>query len=250
MRRQAQFLEQADEVGPARLYIQQNHRLQAQVAQRHLLQLGKAMIRRQQGIRALRRHQGFGLDGGVQVVLIENRQIEGARGQALHQLLLLTVADPDFYPRVQCRKPRNQLWQIQRCDGFEAADIDLPGHHVVVGQSVLFELLGHAQQFLGLAVEARAAGRQGDALGVMADQQLHAEAVLQAFDRRGDRRLGDIQLARSLGDAAAIDGGNEVLQLTQVVGGHDKPRDGRVRHPSNLRTARIPSGEVFLAFEQ
>jgi hypothetical protein len=57
----------------------------------------------------------------------------------------------------------------------------------------------------------------------MADQQLHAEAVLQAFDRR-DRRLGDVQLARGLGDAAAIDG-DEVLQLTQIVGGHGKPQD-------------------------
>jgi hypothetical protein len=118
------------------------------------------------------------------------------------------------------------LRQVQRRDRFEAADIDLPGHHIVVGQRVLFELLGHAQQFLGLAVETCAAGGQGHALSMMADQQLHAEAVFQAFDRRGNRRLRDVQLARGLGDAAAFDSGDEVFQLTQVVGSHGKPRGG------------------------
>ena len=42
----------------------------------------------------------------------------------------------------------------------------------------------------------------------MANQQLHTEAVFQPFDGRGDRRLGDVQLARGLGDAAALDGVN------------------------------------------
>ncbi|MCY1460814.1 hypothetical protein D9M71_784030 [compost metagenome] len=58
----------------------------------------------------------------------------------------------------------------------------------------------------------------------MANQQLHAEAVFQPFDGRGDRRLGDVQLARGLGDAAALDGGDEVFQLTQIVGSHSEPR--------------------------
>ncbi|MCY1181001.1 hypothetical protein D9M73_214820 [compost metagenome] len=93
-------------------------------------------------------------------MLIEDRQVEGAGGQALHQFLLLAVADADFHSRVQRRKPGDQLRQVQRRDGFEAADIDLPGHHVVVGQGVLLELLGHAQQFLGLAVEACTTGGQ------------------------------------------------------------------------------------------
>jgi hypothetical protein len=232
------------------LHVQQNHRLQAQITQRHLLELGKAMIRRQQRIRPLRRHQRFGLDGGVEVVFIQNRQVEGARGQALHQLLLFAVADADFHPRIQRREPGNQLRQVQRRDRFEATDIDLPGHHVVVGEGVLFELLGHAQQFLGLAVEACAAGGQGHALGVMTDQQLHAEAVLQAFDRRGDRRLGDVQLARGLGDAAAFDGGDEVLQLTQVVGSHGKPRGGWTRHPGNFCADCVRSDDGVVMPEQ
>jgi hypothetical protein len=100
VRRQAQFFEEADEVGPARLHVQQNHRFQAQITQRHLLELGEAMVRWQQRVRSLRRHQGFGLNGGVEVVFVQDCQVEGARGQALHQLLLLAVADADFYPRV------------------------------------------------------------------------------------------------------------------------------------------------------
>ncbi|MNS75602.1 hypothetical protein D3C72_1091270 [compost metagenome] len=158
--RQAQLIEQADEVGPARLHVQKNHRLQAQVPQRHLRLLGKTVIGRQQRVRSLRRHQRFSFDGAVEVMFIEDRQIEGSGGQALHQLLLLAVADADFHPRVQRRKPGDQLRQVQRRDGFEAADIDLPGDHIVVGQGVLFELLGHAQQFLGLAVEACTTGGQ------------------------------------------------------------------------------------------
>jgi hypothetical protein len=37
----------------------------------------------------------------------------------------------------------------------------------------------------------------------MANEQLHAKTFFQALDRRGDGRLGDVQLARGLGDAAA-----------------------------------------------
>src|SRR5690606_17960357 len=92
--------------------------------------------------------------------------------------------------------------------------------YVIVGQGVLLELAGHAQQLLGLLVEARAAGRQRYALGMVADEQLQTEAVFQALDRRGDRRLGDVQLARGFGHAAALNGGDEVLELAQGVGGH------------------------------
>ena len=160
MRCQVELFEQADEVSSTGLHVQQNHRLQAQVPQRHLLEPGESMILGQQCIRPLRRHQRFGFDGRIQVVFVQDRQVESARGQTLHQLLLLAVANADFHTGVQCREAGDQLRQVQRCNCFKAADIDLPGHHVVIGQGVLFELLGHAQQFLGLAIEASTAGRQ------------------------------------------------------------------------------------------
>jgi hypothetical protein len=107
------------------------------------------MIFRQQCIRPLRRHQRFGLDGCVEVVFIQNRQVESAAGQAVHQFLLLAVANADLDPGIPRRETGNQLRQIQRCNCFKAADVDLPGHRVVIGQGVLFELLGHAQESPG-----------------------------------------------------------------------------------------------------
>ncbi|MCY1181000.1 hypothetical protein D9M73_214810 [compost metagenome] len=73
---------------------------------------------------------------------------------------------------------------------------------------------------------------------MVTNQQLHAETVFQPFDGRGDRGLGDVQLARGLGHAAALDGGDEVFQLTQIVGSHSEPR-GRTTQASR-QFARHP----------
>ena len=141
-------------------------------------------------------------------------------GQGLDQFLLLAVANADFHARPAFLETGDQTRQVQRRDGFEAADIDLPGDHVVVRQRVLLEFVGDPQQFQRLAVEARAARRQRNALGVVADKQLHAEAFFQVFDGRRHRRLGDVELARSLRHAAALGGGDEIAQLSQVISGH------------------------------
>ena len=106
----------------------------------------------------LRRHQRLGLDGGVQIVLVEDRQVEAAAGQALHQFLLLAVVDADLHAGVLPVEAGDQPRQVQRRHRLEAADVDLPADHVVVGQGILFELMGEAQQFLRLAVELGAAG--------------------------------------------------------------------------------------------
>ncbi|MNP44071.1 hypothetical protein D3C76_1379190 [compost metagenome] len=137
---------------------------------------------RQQRVRPLRRHQGFSFDGAVQVVIVKDRQIETPTRQALHQFLLLTVLQTDLNTRKALMKALDQARQVERGDGFEAANIDLPADHVIVGQGVLFELAGHAQQFLGLAIEPCATRCKGYALGMVTDEQLHAEAVFQAFD--------------------------------------------------------------------
>ncbi|MNP58323.1 hypothetical protein D3C76_1532300 [compost metagenome] len=57
------------------------------------------MVLRQQRVGTLRRHQWLGLDGAVEVVLVEERQVEAAGREALHQFLLLAVADADLHPR-------------------------------------------------------------------------------------------------------------------------------------------------------
>ncbi|MCY1453958.1 hypothetical protein D9M71_709850 [compost metagenome] len=85
--------------------------------------------------------------------------------------------------------------------------------------------MGDPQQLLGLAVESRAARRQRNALGVMADEQLHAKTLFQVLDRRRHRWLRDVELARSLGHAAAVGRGDEIPELAQVVGGHGNLRE-------------------------
>ena len=52
---------------------------------------------------------------------------------------------------------------------------------------------------------------------MVADEQLHPEAFLQAFDGRGNRRLGDVKLARSLRHATGFYRGDEVLELSQGI---------------------------------
>ncbi|MNJ55680.1 hypothetical protein D3C77_511880 [compost metagenome] len=115
-------------------------------------------------------------------MIVEDRQVVTPARQALHQLLLLAVLQADLDPRKALAKALDQAWQVERGDGLETADIDLSADHVVIGQGVLFELAGHAQQFQGFAIEACATGGKRYALSVMADKQLHAEAVFQAFD--------------------------------------------------------------------
>ena len=220
VRREAQFVEQADEVGTAGRHVQQDHRLRAQVAQRDLALAGKTVVLRQQYVRFLRRHQRLGLDGAIEVVIIEKRQVEAPCGQALDQVLLLAVAQADIHARVALAETGNQPWQVQRRHGFETTDINLPSNGVIVGQGVLFELMGHLQQRLGLGVKALAAGRQRHTLSMVADEQLHPEAFLQAFDGRGNRRLGDVKLARSLRHASGFHRSDEVLELSQGIGSH------------------------------
>ncbi|MNN55891.1 hypothetical protein D3C81_1707940 [compost metagenome] len=55
---------------------------------------------------------------------------------------------------------------------------------------------------------------------MVADEQLHAKAFFQALDRRRNGRLGDVQLARGLGDAARLHRGDEILELSQGIGSH------------------------------
>ncbi|MCY1176895.1 hypothetical protein D9M73_171830 [compost metagenome] len=93
-------------------------------------------------------------------MVIEKCQVECSSGQALDQVLLFTVAQANVHTRVALTKTGDQARQVEWRHGFETANVDLPGDGIVVGQGILFELMGHLQQRLGLGVEAFAAGRQ------------------------------------------------------------------------------------------
>ena len=51
---------------------------------------------------------------------------------------------PQAWPAIT--KAGNQARQIQWRDGFKTTDIDMPRHHIVVGQGVDFKLARHSQQ--------------------------------------------------------------------------------------------------------
>ena len=60
------------------------------------------------------------------------------------------------------------------------------------------ELLGLTQQGARAREELAAGGGRRDALGVMADEQLHVEHRLELRERRGNGRLGDGMLSAAL----------------------------------------------------
>ena len=55
---------------------------------------------------------------------------------------------------------------------------------------------------------------QAHALGRALEQQ-HAKHRLQLLDRRGDRRLGNVQVDCRLGNLADLGGGDEIADLAQ-----------------------------------
>lgn len=55
----------------------------------------------------------------------------------LRQFLLLAVLHTDFHPRKALAQTSDQARLVERGDRFEAADVDLPADHIVIGQRVL-----------------------------------------------------------------------------------------------------------------
>jgi hypothetical protein len=70
-------------------------------------------------------------------------------------------------------------------------------------------------QLARLAQQAPARGGQRQTLGMMAQEQLKAEAALELCNGRGDRRLRDVELARRTGDAAGVGRSNEITEVLE-----------------------------------
>ena len=68
------------------------------------------------------------------------------------------------------------------------------------------------EQAARLDQHALARRRQGQPLGMVADEELDAEILLDLGDRRGDRGLRHAELARGLRDAAGLGGGDEIAE--------------------------------------
>jgi len=100
-------------------------------------------------------------------------------------------------------------------EGDEAAKIELackPAAEIECRQT---KLVGMGDQLARLAQQAPARGGQRQALGMMAQEQLNAEAALELGDCRRDRRLRDVQLARRAGDAAGVGRGDEIAEMLE-----------------------------------
>ena len=131
------------------------------------------------------------------------------------QLLLAALDQLDRDARVRMHERAAQARRDERRERHEAAELQRAGQLLRQLGGEALEAVGVAQQLAG-ALEQLAAGRGGgDALRVVADQQLHVERGLELRDRRRHRRLRDRDAQRGLGHAARVAGRDEVLELPQ-----------------------------------
>lgn len=112
----------------------------------------------------------------------QDGEVVAACTQPGEQLVLFAIVNPHGHAGVLLCKRREDAWQVQRCRSLITPDIDLAADHIVVGQCVLFELVGLSQQVLRLTEIPRAGGGQRHAMGLMPDEQLHIETLFQALD--------------------------------------------------------------------
>ena len=84
----------------------------------------------------------------------------------------------------------------------------------VVRQRAVEGVLHAAHNHIGTVEKMPPGVGEVHALG-RAHEQLHAEHGFQLLDRRGHRRLGNIQVNRRLGNLADLGGGDEVANLAQ-----------------------------------
>jgi hypothetical protein len=157
------------------------------------------------------------LNRRIEAEVVHQNEIESAEPQTVDQRVLQAVAQVDRHARIELAEFRQKLRHIKRTEGDIEAELDPSRQGVVLLERVLFELARMFQQFERVTVESRADRRQRNAAGMMADQELDAEALLQRLDRGRDRRLRNVDLARRLRDAAGFDGRHEVAQLPEIV---------------------------------
>ena len=113
-----------------------------------------------------------------------------------------------------------QVRHHPRVEGGQAAEAQHAGHLGGELAGSRYELACLQQQAFRLAQNTLALRGQGQALGVMADEQLDAELGLEIRDRGGDRRLRNVHPLRGERDAAGLGGGDEVFDLLQREAQH------------------------------
>ena len=155
------------------------------------------------------------IDRMTKLQIVNQRQVEAAAVQAMHQLMLFAVVQLQGDVRVAFFKPGHQLRHIQRGHRFKATDGDHAGNQLFIRSRILFELPGQAQQLFRFIVDPPAAGGERNALRMVANKQLLVEGALQILDGNRNRRLRNVQLAGGLGDTLRLHHGDEIFELLQ-----------------------------------
>src|SRR5690349_16423153 len=107
-------------------------------------------------------------------------------------------------------EPAQQARKIIGRESHEIAEAELALDAGALATERGAQLLGPREQVPRLGEELAPVGREREAAGVMAQEELGAENALEMGDRGRDRGLGHVEHSRSLGDVAALGGGREI----------------------------------------
>src|SRR5690606_17305285 len=177
----------------------------------------EAMLLRQQDIGSEPGKQWLPPIVSIKPEVVDEDEVESPVRQAGQKIALQAVLNMDLHIRITLLEARQQPWQIKRRDGFVAADLDLAGDHVAVGEDALLQLPGHAEQIEGLSVEAQTCRRERDPACMVPDEELGREVLLQRLDGQRDRWLRNVEAPGRFGHAAALDNDREIPKLSQRI---------------------------------
>lgn len=195
---------------------------QSKQHQRFLSEFGKADAGRSRQPMARRQHgmqwdlaQRLEQDVGAKIEVIGQRHLALAVAQAGQHTLHMRFMQPDLDVGKLAGKSAQQARDDPRCKGDKAAEIELAREPATEIQSGEAKLVGMGNQLARLAEQPPPGSGQRKALGMVAQEQLDPEPAFQLGNRRRNRRLRDIELARRTGDAAGIGRRNEISQMLE-----------------------------------
>ena len=128
---------------------------------------------------------------GEVVVECELRPPAAQRGQAL---LVIALDDIDCELRVPLVEPADELGKDEGGQRLEAGQDDRAADFLLPGLDRLDRVGDEPEDLPGLVKQSFAGRGEDESLGVLADEERSAERLLQLIDRRGHRRLRNVQL--------------------------------------------------------
>ena len=159
--------------------------------------------------------QGLEQDVGAEIEVVGEGDFAFALAQAFENALDMGLVQAQ--PRLG-KAPGEAAQQARHHDGREgdeAAEVELAREPAAEIESRQPQLVGMGEEPAGLAQQLPAGRRRRQALGVVAHEQLKAQAPLELRQRSRDRRLRDPEAARGTGDAALFRRGDEIGEMAE-----------------------------------